>query len=653
MPRSKSNNNNWMGTFLSPHSQQLQRIAFFIAILGLECLSLGSCILVITPQTQGETAMALTSTGVASAVVSPASGTSTVEPTMGMPSTAVTSTSMVYLPIISKSPPAWVRTYYVDSSLGSDQNTCTQAQQTNTPKKTVEGVMSCNPGPGQTVRFRGEFKETIYPNRNGTVLYGVEDITQVDESVVTFKQNIAGIYPPTDYVTIYGSRKGNSGAFRIISLSGNQVTVDTSELPGGKFLSEAASDPGNLQAAILRPVHFTAWDKNNPPVWTGQYQAYHAINTRVAMVSHLKSESGEAINPGWPVWAAFKIDGSDFGNSDFQIFDHLEVINAECAIAIESHEFQSNYDILQYNNLHDIGSYGTGSDEIIYFGFYNRADLHHDYVQIMYNTIGPHNANADLGDGIDVKLSARSATIFGNEIVGINPAGCDDAPIKIDAINAFVANNYVHDINPQAALGCGISIVDGEPLDPTMGGDGAIVVNNIIANVKGVGIRVIDTSNVQIFNNTIYNIFPEPNCDPACLEQNMGIGLYNWQGPTQNIVIKNNIVMSTYIGIGRYIWSHDEYPVSIDSDYNIVFDVDFPFRGTITKNQNDLIIAPGFVDPQNNNFTLTESSPAWNSGIDLSNVFRTDNHDAADASLPTILSPIIRISPWDRGAYEH
>ena len=485
------------------------------------------------------------------------------------------------------------------------------------------------------------------------MLYNVQDIADVNGSVVTFNYTIANVYPPTDYVAIYGSHKGNSGAFAIISVYGNHVTVDTSALPAGQFLPEAASDPGALKAAILRPVHFTAWDKNNPPVYIGIYGAYHAINQRVIMVSYLKSIAGVAINPGWPVWPAFEIDGHNSGNSDFQIFDHLDVTNAECAIATEADEFQSNYDILQFNNLHDIGTAGHASDEIIYFGFAYRPDLHHDFAQIMYNKVGPHVYDASEGDGIEIKPSAHNATIFGNEVVGINPQGCDDAPIKIAGIDAFLANNYVHNINPQSSKGCGISIVDDEPLDPASGGSGAILINNIVADVKGVGIRVLDAVGVQVLNNTVYDIFPEPNCDSDCMEHNMGIEVHNWQGPIQNMVIKNNIVQHVYIGIGRYIGSHNEYPISIDSDYNLVFDAVFPFRGTIIQNIHDLVVDPKLVDPQNHNFTLNSSSPARDSGIGLINVFNIDNHDAADPRLPVISAPIFRTGVWDRGAYEY
>jgi len=564
----------------------------------------------------------------------------------------VPSTSEVYLPQTWKGPPDWARTYYVDSVGGSDQNSCALAQNPVTPKKTVEGVMTCNPGAGQTVLFRGEFKQTILPTRSGTVLYNTQDILSVSGSVVTFSQSITGLYSPTDYVAIYGSRKGSSGAYAVLSVAGNAVTVDTSNLPAGRFLPEQGSEPGALQAAILRPVRFAAWDKSKPPVWSGLYQAYHAINNSVVMVSYLKSIGGNSVNPGYYVWPAFEIDGSNSGNSDFQILDHLEVTNAECAVAIEAHEFHSNYDIIQYSNFHHVGAAGNASDEIIYFGYAYRPDLHHDFVQIMYNRIGPHNTGSDIGDGIDIKPSAHRATIFGNEIVGINPLGCDDAPIKIAGVDALVANNYLHNISPVATRGCGISVVDDSPRDSNDGGERAIVINNIVANVKGVGIRVLDATGVQVNNNTIYNITPEPNCDATCMEHNMGIEVHNWQAPIENMVIKNNIVQTVYIGIGRYIGSHDEYPISIDSDYNIVFDADYPFRGTITQHVHDRVIDPRLVDPLQGNFAPGTTSPARDSGADLTQVFSIDNHDATDPTLPIIAGPVLRSGTWDVGVYE-
>ncbi|MCC6956953.1 MAG: hypothetical protein IT316_09190 [Anaerolineales bacterium] len=559
----------------------------------------------------------------------------------------------IFLPLIVKSRPSWAITYYVDSALGNDRNNCTQAQNPDTPKRTIAGVMSCNPSAGQTVLMKGTFTDTISPTRSGTVLYNVQDIAQVSGSVVTFNQPISNVFASSDYVTIYGSRKGNSGAYAVISTSGNLVTVDTPNLPAGKFLTETAADPGNLQAAILRPVLFTAWDKNNPPVFSGRYQAYRAFNQRVIMLSYYKSIAGNSVNPGYYVWPALEIDGNNSGNSDFQIFDHIEVINAECALAIEASEFQSNYDIIQYNNFHDVGAAGHASDEIIYFGYAYRADLHHDHVQIMYNKIGPHRGDAGFGDGIEIKPSAHYATIFGNEVVGIKPIGCDDAPIKIAGINAFLGNNYVHEINPSTTKGCGISIVDDEPRDTTSGGQDAILINNILANIKGVGIRILDATGVKVLNNTIYNISPEPNCDPSCMEHNMGIEVHNWQAPIQDMVIKNNIVHTAYIGIGRYIGSHNEYPISIDSDYNLVFNATYPFRGTIIQNAHDLVTDPGLVNPQNRNFALTAASPARDSGISLLSFFIIDDHDAADPRLPVIIPPIFRTGTWDRGAYEY
>jgi hypothetical protein len=136
------------------------------------------------------------------------------------------------------------------------------------------------------------------------------------------------------------------------------------------------------------------------------------------------------------------------------------------------------------------------------------------------------------------------------------------------------------------------------------------------------------------------------------MEHNMGIEIHNWQSSIENMIIKNNIVQDVYIGIGRYIGSHDEFPISIDSDYNLVYDTTYPFRGTIIQNSHDLVMEPGLVDPINYIFSLLISSPARDSGRDLSSVFRIDNHDAAIPTLPAITPPLIRTGVWDRGAYE-
>jgi|GEM_PF-5334660 len=507
-------------------------------------------------------------------------------------------------------------TYYVDATTGNDANNCSQALNPSTPKRTVNSVMSCNPGAGEIVKFRGTFTQGIYPTRSGEVLYPFQPIQGVSGSVVTFSQPVSGLNPSTDYVTVYNSRKGNSGAFAVVSFSGNSVTVDTSFLPLGNFITETASDPGDLHGAILRPIHFTAWDKQNPPIFNTQYQTFHSNCKSVVMISYLHSISGE----NHQVWPALELDCIDLTPSDYIIFDHIEVENAATALAVEARNFQTNYDIIQHNNIHDTGYQGLASDEGIYFGCAYQPGWHHDYVQIMYNKVGPHRFTTGvIGDGIEIKPSAHNATVWGNEIVGIVCQGCDDAPIKTSGTNTVISNNYIHGISPIEYRGCGISVLDDYPDDPTGGASGAIVTNNIIANVKGVGIRVLDASDVKILNNVIYNILPEPESVPGWVpaweEENWGIGIRNWQGATENIVIKNNIVHSAHIGIGRHIWSND-YPVSIDSDYNIVYNTTYPFRGTITQNTNDLLTNPGFVNPSGGDFHLQSSSPAIDNGTD-------------------------------------
>jgi hypothetical protein len=110
----------------------------------------------------------------------------------------------------------------------------------------------------------------------------------------------------------------------------------------------------------------------------------------------------------------------------------------------------------------------------------------------MCKRVGPHKVGCIIGDGIEIKTSAHNAIVFGNEIVGLRPNGCYGAPIRVAGTNALIVKYSLHEINHQVSPGCCISIVDDEPLDPTSSREGAILINNIVANVKGVGTRVLD-----------------------------------------------------------------------------------------------------------------------------------------------------------------
>lgn len=556
--------------------------------------------------------------------------------------------------------PAFV-TYYVDSKIGDDANSCEDAQTPEAPKQTVSGVLACNPGAGETVKFRGTFSETIQPPASGEVLYDVQDISHVTGSQIVFTGELQDIVPDVDYVTIYGSRRGNSGAFRVIAAEGSTITVDASALPAGEFLEEHESDPGDLQAAVLRPVHYTAWDIENPPLWYTDQQTFHSIDRRVIMVSYIHSDSIGG-DQGVYVWPAFEIDGTVGGNADFHIFDHLDIQHAEAGIATEFRDFQSNYSIIQHSHLHNMGYAGNASDEIIYWGNAYHPDRHHDYCQIMYNKVGPHNSypvsqeasNRFTGDGIEIKPSAHNCTIFGNEIVGTHAInGCDDAPIRIAGINAFVSNNYVHDISPQPGnlKGCGISLIDRLDLGENGGAEGTIVVNNIVANVRNVGIRVLDSDNVQILNNVVYNVVPPTDCE-FCVEETFGIMVQNYEDTTENVVIRNNIVHSAPTGIGRWPWSRD-FSFSITSDHNIVFNTEVPFSNGIPQSDTDSTDDPGLIDPPGGDFSIDLKSAAKDSGIEMGDVFVIDNHTAQNPGWPALTAMTVRSQPWDIGVYEH
>ncbi len=544
----------------------------------------------------------------------------------------------LFLFIISSSvSSAQAATYYVDSTVGNDSNSCTSAQSTQTPKKSVNSVQTCNPGAGDIVKFRGTFSQTIRPTQSGQILYPFQPITQVSASHVQFNQNLTNLNPQTDIVAVYNSRKGNSGAFPIVSVSTNTVTVDTTALPSGQFLLETASDPGDLHAAILRPVHYTAWEKTNPPVWTGNIYTLDSYNQHTIMLSYIHSKTGDT----GQVWPAFQLRGDPDNSSDYHIFDHLEVEFAETAINTQNGTYHADYAIIQHSNFHQTGMEGGASDEVIYWGNYEGLDKHFDYVQIMYNKIGPHRSQINTaGDGIELKLNARYGTLFGNEIFGIVPNGCDDAPIKVSAAQAYIANNFIHDITPPDPRdGCGISVVGGGQ------GDGTIVVNNILKNIKDVAIRNLKTSDMIIANNTIYNVFPKAGSSQA-----HGILIWDYSVPITNLIVQNNIIHTAPTGIGRYSGAGiSNYQVNHNIIYNTTTPLSFFSLSSSDSTQN-----PNLTNPNSNNFTISADSIAIDTGINLSQIFSLDNHDAADPTWSSgITPPAIRSGNWDIGAYEY
>ncbi len=539
--------------------------------------------------------------------------------------------------------------YYVDSSAGNDANSCTQAQSQATPRRTVNGITACNPGAGDTVYFRGTFNQTINAPQSGQIVQATTSISGVNGNQVTFNTTPAGVSSTTDYVYVYGSRKGNSGAFKVSAVSGSTITVDTSSLPGGNFLAESAGDPGDLQAAVIRPVVYTAWDKNNPPTWNFNSALYYGFNRQAVMLSYLRSLSGASNE----VWGAIYLDGSNNGSNDYFVADHVEIQNAATSIGLSNNDFHASYGIVQHSRFQNVGYAGGVSDEVIYWGNFLQSQKNHDYVQIMYNQIGPQKqvpvtsatGQQAVGDGIEIKASSHYPTVFGNIITGMYLTyGCDDSPIRSAGANGFIANNYISNVypTPNNIPGCGISIVEG-----AAGANGTIVANNVIANVKSTGIRVFNTSNVQVLNNTIYNITSIPGC---CADESMGIMIQtDGQAATGNVV-RNNIVVNAPVGIGRYPWSLGPQ-FSVTTGNNIVFNTPTAAWGVgITAQATDRVINPNLINPAGGNFAIGAGSPAIGAGANLASVLQIDNHNATNVTQIST-APVVRAATWDVGAY--
>ncbi len=558
-------------------------------------------------------------------------------------------TTLVTLFFATTAGKAAAANYYVDSTSGNDSNTCQQAQNQATPRRSVNGITSCNPGAGDTVFFRGTFNQTINPPQSGQVVVPAANIGGVYNSTVTFNSAPQNVNTATDYVTVYSSRKGNSGAFKVTSVSGNQIVVDTSALPGGQFVTEGEVDPGELRAAVIRPVIYTAWDRNNPPTWDFNSAMYYGFNRSVVMLSYLRSVSG-ANNE---VWGAVYLDGGSNGSNDYFVMDHVEIQNAATSVGLSNNDFHANYGVLQHNRFHNVGWRSGVSDEVLYWGNFLQFQKQHDYVQVMYNEVGPQKnipvnttyGDQATGDGIEIKASAHYPTVYGNVITGIYLGnGCDDAPIRTAGQAGFIANNYISNVNPQPnnIPGCGISVVEG-----SNGANGTIVANNVISNVKSVGIMVFNTSNVQILNNTIYDVHPITGC---CAEESAGIMIQTYGQPATNITIRNNILQNVPVGIGRYPWSTSE-AFSVTTSNNIVFNATTPWGVGVTPSTSDRTVNPGLTNVAGGNFGLNAGSPAIGSGMNLATVFQIDNHNATNPSQKGT-APIARGINWDIGAYQ-
>jgi hypothetical protein len=142
--------------------------------------------------------------------------------------------------------------------------------------------------------------------------------------------------------------------------------------------------------------------------------------------------------------------------------------------------------------------------------------------------------------------------------------------------------------------------------------------NNVFARGHAWGLCVHEVDEVQVENNTFYDI------------------AYHGAGFRDNSignVIRNNIFMN----VSSSYWASDGGEVT--GDHNIIFNANVPEN----PGPNDLVDTdPLLVDPEKGNFRLNGDSPAIDSGQELTAV--TIDHDG-------VLRP--QGSGWDVGAFEY
>lgn len=111
----------------------------------------------------------------------------------------------------------------------------------------------------------------------------------------------------------------------------------------------------------------------------------------------------------------------------------------------------------------------------------------------------------------------------------------------------------------------------------------------------------------------------------------IGVQLASTSG---NLTIKNSIINGFGTGI-------DKYQGTINNDYNIIFGAGSNNYNNVSAGPHSMSVNPQFINPSENNFTPTVSSPAINAGVDLGLT-----RDFAGNTVPQQTFP-------DIGAYEY
>lgn len=514
----------------------------------------------------------------------------------------------------------------------------------------------------------GQHGNNVHPGNNSNKTSEVQNVS-VAGSTATFSTTPSGVSANTDYVWIVNSFKGNSGTFKVTGVNGANITVDTSNLPGGTFLAENSSDSlWTLKGAIIRPVRLIGGSVKASPSGCAQ-EGYATIQNSSGIlginaadylyISYLdvKNDTGVAI----------RIRGNNTVGSDFVCLDHVKIENyGYIGLLISGGEYGTgggtNYGTSQYYPViqhcyfgHQITSQTQcNTKEHFYYGrdlIYQQTPNYYEWNgSISYNEFA--NAVGDLssgsgsghcsggdgrsetdGDSLDTKSNDRYSVIWGNYF---HDSQRPPAFGILKGINGemVIANNYFENVHDSIS-GWGILTMTSDP-----GSNPSYVFGNIFYNNYGSSIglhNAVTNPTVRVYNNTFYG-----------RKSNDSAVYFGWPGNFHLGYFYNNMIQNYAVGINvGYAGG------TVDNDGNNFFYGNTQNFNGWTPKGTYYITDPGLNNPVIQDFTLKSNASAIDKGTNLSSYFTVDNHNAATPGIIVGTQPIIRSGVWDIGAYEY
>jgi hypothetical protein len=188
----------------------------------------------------------------------------------------------------------------------------------------IHGTLASQP---TTVFVRDDFGSPIQPGANADKTLEIESI-DVNGSVVSFSTavpelNSTYLSDGEYYIWVLNSFRGNTGVFQVTSQNGDNIAVDSSDLPVGAFVTEHDTDsPWTLKGAIIRPIRILGCSTKDSP--SGCITEGPATIPSIAMYiqsDYIYFKNLTLQGGGVPI----RISGGDSWGVDFSAFDHVNI----------------------------------------------------------------------------------------------------------------------------------------------------------------------------------------------------------------------------------------------------------------------------------------------------------------------------------------